>query len=118
MTVTDCKYDGEIRRVNCSMTFTSNWIEAAGLPTFVFPGLRYEFNESGQVREIVARADATTATAVSNMLRIYVPWVNKNYPEDAEIMFDPYNNFIFEYNLEAAECQHLRIREWKQSTGS
>jgi len=117
MTVADCEYDGE-SRVNCTMTFTDNWIEAAGLPTYVFPGLRFEFNEQGQVLEIVTRVDAATATALSNMARVYVPWVNHNYPEEAEIIFDPFNNFIFEYNLEAAEIQDLRIREWKQSADS
>lgn len=117
MTVADCEYDGE-SRVNCTMTLTSNWIEAAGLPPYVFPELRYEFNEQGQVREIFTRVDAMTASLLDLVVRSYVPWMNNNYPQEAEIIIDPVHEFNFEYNLEAAEIQDMRIREWKKSTDS
>ena len=117
MTVEDCEYDGE-SRVKCSMTLNSTWIEAAGLPPYVFPELRYEFNEQGQVREIFTRVDATTSSLLDIVVRSYVAWMNNNYPQEADIITDPKHDFNFEYNLEAAEIQDVRIREWKEQTDS
>ncbi len=108
----DFKSEGDT--VSCQVVERNDRLKASGFDKLLHTSCSFTFRDQ-LIQKFITSADAESARAFGEVMRKFLPWIQKNYPKDYSRLFTPEGRFI--RNRENGERVVLLMKDWRSSQG-
>jgi len=108
----DFKSEGDT--VTCQVVERNDRLKAAGFDKLLYTSCFITFRDQ-LIQKFSISPDAESARSLGEVMRKFLPWIQKNYPKDYSRLFTPEGRFI--RNRENGERVVFLMKEWRGSQG-
>ncbi len=98
--------------VTCQVVERNDRLRAAGFDEVLYPSCSFVFRD-GLIQKLTFSPEAGAIQNLEEVMRRFLPWVQKNHPLDYSKLFTPVGRFI--YNRENGERVVFLMKEWRAS---
>ncbi len=105
-------FKSEEDTVTCQVVERNDRLKAAGFDKVLYPSCFIVFRDQ-LIQKFSISPDAESARSFGEVVRSFLPWVQKNYPNDYSRLFTPEGRFI--RNRENGERVVFLMKEWRTS---
>lgn len=107
-------FRSEGNTVTCQVVERNDRLKAAGFDKLLYPSCSIVFRDE-LIQKFTNSPEAESARSLGEVMRKFLPWIQKNYPLDYSKIFTPEGRFI--RNRENGERVVSLMKEWRASQG-